>query len=329
MDDLHKREIGRRLIAKTGLQVTPVAMGCWPIAGITSIDVNERDSLATLIAAHESGINFFDTAFNYGRDGESERLIRKAFGDEMDHLVIASKAGLTWSSTGERMHDASPEAIKSAFNTSRERLQQNVIDLYYLHAPDPRVPIERSAEAFAELLESNSIRAVGVSNVDVKQLQAFEQVCPVAAVQPHYNMLQREIESSLIPYCQANDIAVIVYWPLMKGLLAGQLKRNHVFAANDGRAKYPMFQGKEWERNQDFVDELRRIAEEVGKSVPQVVINWTIHQAGITAALCGAKRSYQIEEAAGAMGWKLSAEHLDQIAQAIERRGPIVTKAAV
>ena len=318
-----------RNVGDTSLQVTPVAMGCWPIAGITSIDVNESDSLATLVAARASGINFFDTAYNYGRDGESERLIRKVFGDGLAQLVIATKAGLTWSASGDRQHDASPASIRAQFEASCERLQRDVIDLYYLHAPDPNVPIERSAEVYAELLERGSVRAVGVSNVNVDQLRAFQRVCPVSAVQPHYNMLQREIEAALIPYCQSENISVIVYWPLMKGLLAGKLQRDHIFAPHDGRAKYPMFQGEEWERNQDFVDELRRIAEAIGKSVTQVVINWTIHRTGITAALCGAKRSYQIEESAGAMGWRLSPEQLESIDRAIRKRGPIVTKAAV
>ena len=142
-------------------------------------------------------------------------------------------------------------------------------------------------------------------------------------------MLQREIEAELVPYCLANDISILVYWPLMKGLLAGKLKRDHVFEANDGRAKYPMFQGTEWQKNQDFLDELRTIAVSIGKTVSEVVVNWTVQQPGITAALCGAKRGKQITETAAAMTWTLTPEQLQQIDEAITRRGGVVTKSAV
>ena len=121
----------------------------------------------------------------------------------------------------------------------------------------------------------------------------------------------------------------MVYWPLMKGLLAGKLTRNHQFQPGDGRAKYPMFQGLEWQKNQDFLDSLRDIAARIGKTVAQVVINWTIHQPGITAALCGAKRGYQIRESAGGLGWELTAEDLGQIGEALARRGMPVVRSAV
>jgi len=121
-------------------------------------------------------------------------------------------------------------------------------------------------------------------------------------------------------------VAVAVYWPLMKGLLAGKLPRDHVFPPDDGRVKYPMFHGEEWEKNQDFLDELREIAGDTGRTVAQVVINWTIRRDGVTVALCGAKREDQIRETAGAMGWELSEDHLARIDRALTRRGtPIVT----
>jgi aryl-alcohol dehydrogenase-like predicted oxidoreductase len=142
-------------------------------------------------------------------------------------------------------------------------------------------------------------------------------------------MLQREIEAAQLPWCREHGVSVVVYWPLMKGLLAGKLARDHVFDARDGRRKYPMFQGEEWTRNQDFLDELRPIAAEAGKSVAELVINWTIHQPGITAALCGAKRPEQIRANAGGMGWRLSANHMERIQQAIARRGTVASRGAV
>jgi aryl-alcohol dehydrogenase-like predicted oxidoreductase len=142
-------------------------------------------------------------------------------------------------------------------------------------------------------------------------------------------MLQRQIEDDILPWCRRHNISVIVYWPLMKGLLAGRLPRTHQFQEGDGRLKYPMFQGEEWEKNQDFLDRLREIAKGIGKTVAQTVINWTIHQPGITAALCGAKRPYQIIESSGAMGWELTAEQHSLIDEALRERGLPVTRGAV
>ena len=132
-----------------------------------------------------------------------------------------------------------------------------------------------------------------------------------------------------MPWCVENNVSVMVYWPLMKGLLAGKLPRDHVFDAHDGRKKYPMFQGEEWQKNQDFLDTLRPIAAETGHSVAQVVINWTIQRAGITCALCGAKRPEQIRDNAAALTWQLSSADVERIDRAIEERGPIVSRGAV
>jgi aryl-alcohol dehydrogenase-like predicted oxidoreductase len=170
---------------------------------------------------------------------------------------------------------------------------------------------------------------VGVSNFNVAQLCEFAAVCPLAASQPHFNMLQREIEAEHLPWCVAHDVAVIVYWPLMKGLLAGKLPRDHVFDPADGRQKYPMFHGEEWRKNQDFLDRLSAIAAELQKPIAEVVINWTIHRPGITAALCGAKRPEQIRETAAALSWTLSDAHIARINRAIAERGPVVSRAAV
>lgn len=319
----------RRKIGTTEIEITPVAMGCWPIAGMTSIDVNDRDSLATLSAAVDRGINFFDTAYCYGASGESERLISQALGDRRDEIVIATKGGIHWDENRVRKFDARPETLRRQCDESLQRLGTDRVDLLYLHAPDPEVPVTDSAGELKRLLDEGKTRSVGVSNFNVDQLEAFHNECTISAVQPHYNMLQREIEADILPWCRENQASAIIYWPLMKGLLAGRLARDHVFQPGDGRAKYPMFQGEEWQKNQDFIDSLRKIADELNKTVAQVVVNWTIQQSGITAALCGAKRSYQIEESAGAMTWDLSKADLQRINQAIADRGVPATQGAV
>lgn len=318
-----------RRIGNTGIQVTPVAMGCWPISGMTSLDVNEADSLKTLRAAVDAGINFFDTAFCYGRDGESERLLGQALSQDRESLVIATKGGLHWDAAGHRVFDASPQVLRRECEESLRRLKTDYVDLLYLHAPDPQVPLGESAAALQLLLESGKARSIGVSNFSVEQLTEFHAVCPISAVQPAYNMLQRDIEAEIVPWCLAHQASLVVYWPLLKGLLAGKLTRDHRFGVGDGRPKYPMFQGEEWRKNHDFLDELRTIAQGIGKTVAQLVVAWTVHQPGITAALCGAKRAYQIEETAGAMGWTLDAATSRQVEQALRRRGQPASQSAV
>ena len=318
-----------RTIGSTEIEVSPVALGCWPIAGMTSLNVNNADSLETLRSALDCGINFFDTAYAYGPDGESERLIAQVISERRHDVVIASKGGIVWDGNGERQFDARPSSLRYQCERSLKRLATDYLDVYYLHAPDPQTPVESSAKAMKSLMDDGKVRCVGVSNLSVEQMQQFHEVCPISAVQPPYNMLQRQIESDILPWCAKNNVSAMIYWPLMKGLLAGKLPRDFKFQPGDGRAKYPMFQGEEWQRNQDFLDDLRLIANDIGKTVSQLVINWTIHQPHITAALCGAKRAYQIRESAGALGWTLSNEAQKRIDDALARRGQPQVKGAV
>lgn len=318
------REIGR-----TGIKVTPLALGCWPIAGITSIHVTTESSLATIAQALDSGLNFFDTAYCYGYDGESERMVGEVLKPHRDQAVIATKCGIHWGADRKQVKDGRPATIRRECDESLRRLQTDRIDLYYLHAPDPMTPLAESAGAIADLIAAGKVRAAGLSNATTAQLAEFHAACPLAAYQPHYNMLQREIEDAQLPWCREHGVSAIIYWPLMKGLLAGQLRRDHLFDPRDGRRKYPMFHGEEWERNQDFLDRLRPLAAELGVSLAQLVLNWTIQRPGITVALCGAKRPNQIQDNAAALGWKLTAAQIAQIDQAIAERGPIVSRGAV
>lgn len=318
----------RRRLGLTDFYVSPIGLGGWPIAGMTSRDVTDADSLAAIDASLASGVNFIDTAHNYGALGESELLIGRAIAGRRDQIVLATKGGLAWKD-GKPLKNARPERLREQCEESLRRMGTDRIDLLYLHAPDPDVPVAVSAGGLKRLLDEGKARSIGVSNFSVAQMEEFAAECPITACQPHYNMLQREIEDDVLPWCQARQVSLVIYWPLMKGLLAGQMPRDHVFPAGDGRAKYPMFQGEEWQKNQDFLDRLRPIAAETGRTLSQVVINWTIHRPGISVALCGAKRADQALENAGGMGWRLSAEQLARIDDAIRWRGKIVSRAAV
>ena len=306
-----KREIG-----STGIFVSPVALGCWPIAGVSSLDVNVDDSRATIRAAIDAGINFLDTAFCYGADGESEKRIGEVIADRRDEVVIASKGGIHWED-GKMQNDASPNRIIEECELSLRRMSIETIDLHYLHSPDPKVEIEETAAAFASLVQSGKIRSVGASNFNVEQLKRFHAVCPISAAQNRYNMLQRGLEDEVIPWCIDNQVSVMNYWPLMKGLLAGKIRRDFEFDPNDKRLTYEVFQGENFERAQRILDRLDVIAAACQKTVAQVVVNWCMHRPGITSVLCGAKRDWQIEETAAAMGWRLNEEQLQEIESAV------------
>jgi aryl-alcohol dehydrogenase-like predicted oxidoreductase len=317
-----------RQLGSTDIEVSAVALGCWPISGMSSLDVTEADSLATLDAALDVGINFLDTAYCYGAAGESERLIARAIGGRRDEVVLATKGGLLWRD-GVMVHDARPATLRRHLDESLRRLQTDRVELLYLHAPDDDTPLADSAGALKDLLDEGKTRAVGVSNLSLDQLETFAAVCPVAAFQPPYNMLMRQIEVDTLPWCRDRNISVMPYWPLMKGLLAGRLGRDFVMRQGDGRAKYPMFHGQEWTRNQDLIDDLRSVAAAADRSVAQLVIAWTLAQPGITSVLCGAKRAEQVTENAGGGDWVLDNQQTAAIAAALKRRGTPVTRAAV
>ena len=314
-----------RQLGGSGIEISAVTLGCWPLAGMTSPGATDEFGIATIEACFELGINHLDTAYMYGAKGESERLIARALNagkkdSRREEMVIATKGGLHWEG-GERLPDGRPETLRRECEESLRRLATDRVELYYLHAPDPKVPIAESAGELKRILDEGKARTIGVSNVDFPQLESFSAECPLSAYQPPYNMLQREIEADTLPWCREHNVAVLVYWPLLKGLLAGRMTRDTVFTEGDSRLQYRMFHGEEWQKNHDLVDDLRAIAQSAGHTVAELVINWTINQPGITSALCGAKRPEQIRETAGAADWKLSPDQLAQIDAALKRRG--------
>ena len=310
-----------RPLANTGIRISEVSLGCWPIAGMTSPGVNDEDSLATIRACFELGINHLDTAYCYGGHGESERLIARALGGRRDEMVIATKGGQHWTADGKLVQDGSPATLRRECEESLQRLGTDRIELYYLHAPDHNVPVGESAGALKRLLDEGKVRAVGASNLNLSQLEQFAAECPLAAFQPPYNMLVRQIEADTLPWCREHGVAVLAYWPLMKGLLAGKIGRDQVFGPDDSRRKYAAFLGEERRKSHDLVDRLEAIARAAGHTVAELVIRWTVHQPGITSALCGAKRPQQIRETAGGSGWELTGDQIAEIDRALAERG--------
>lgn len=308
------QELLFRQLGSSDLRVSAVGFGCWPIAGISSLDVHPAASLLTIEAALACGINFFDTAYSYGYAGESDELLKKALADRQD-IYIASKVGTHYDAQRARIIDGRPQTIVRHTEESVLRLGREHIDLLYLHTPDPLVPIEESAGAIGELVARGICRYAGVSNVDLPQLARFHQTCPIVAVQNPYNMLQQSGWLEIRDYCRVQGISCVAYWVLMKGLLAGKMQRDHQFDPRDRRLSYEIYQGQQWHRAQDLLDILRAQSRHLGCTVSQLVVAWTLQRTGIDVALCGAKRPEQILESSQAMRLTIT----DSGCQAIEQ----------
>ncbi len=309
----------RRQLGNSDLWVSPVSLGCWPMAGISSLGIDDAQSEATIRAALDHGINHFDTAYSYGYEGRSDRVLRQALRGCMDQVIIGSKVGTHYALDQSRVMDASPNRLKQQADEIRLRLGIDRIDLLYLHSPDGVTPIETSAQALAELVDQGIVRYVGLSNASLEETRRFATVIQPIVLQPLFNMLQQESVEKLNPFLNERECGVACYWPLMKGLLAGAMKRDHVFDPSDKRLTYPIYQGEAWQRAQDLLDELRRIADDLDWSVARLVIHWTMQQPNITTVLCGAKRPSQIIESAMAMQGTLSDAVMIEIDQEIAK----------
>jgi len=311
----------RRKLGKSELKISAVGLGCWPFAGITSLGVDDAQSILTIQTALACGINHFDTAFSYGADGRSDRVLNQALQDvPRESYVLCSKVGTHYDEAGQRAVDGRGATLIEQTQRSLERLGISAIDLQYLHQPDPKIDLRESAEALLRLQEMGLIRQVGLSNATLKECQVFHSICPVAAVQIPFNMLQPATYIELRNWCVANQISIVSFWVLMKGLFAGKMGRKHQLALEDRRRAYPMYQEMQWDINQDFVDVLRRLAAQLGWSVAQLVVRWSMEQTGMTSCLVGAKRPEQIVESAAALNAPLPFEIGQAIEAAIQNR---------
>ena len=319
-----------RAVGNSGLFVGPLGLGCWPLSGMTRSGITSDAAVDTVVAALDAGIVHLDTAYCYGEAGESEQAIARAIvGRRRENAVIASKCGIHWEPGRKQCVDGRPERIRGEVEESLSRLGTDHVDLLYLHAPDPTIPIEESAGALSQLLAEGKTRAVGVSNASLAHLERFAAACPLAACQMHFNMLQRDISVEILPWCRSHGVAMFVYWPLMKGLLAGRMPRDLVFPTTDSRHKYPMFTGEEFQRNLDFVDALRPVAARLECDLPDLVLAWTAEQAGITCVLFGATSPEQVQTNARALACELDDAAREAIAVAIQNRGPVASRRAV
>src|SRR6202521_3744669 len=237
------REIDMELseIPGTSLKMSRVAIGTWAIGGWMWGGTDEAQSVSTIRTALEHGINIIDTAPVYGF-GRSEEIVGKAIaeGGLRSRVLIATKAGLEWAG-GRVFRNASRARILREIEDSLRRLRTDHIDIYQVHWPDPLVTIEETADAMHTLLRQGKIRAIGVSNFSVGQMERFRRVAPLHVLQPPYNLFDRGIEADLLPYCRRNKIATLGYGALCRGLLSGRMRPNTVFDGDDLRRTDPKF----------------------------------------------------------------------------------------
>ena len=293
--------------AGTGLRISRVGLGTWAMGGWMWGGTNESDAIDTIHAALDRGITLIDTAPAYGF-GRSEEIVGRALAapTQRARAVIASKVGLDWRD-GKVFRNATRERIVREIDASLRRLRTDAIDIYQVHWPDPRVPIEETAAAMRSLYEQGKIRAIGVSNFSVAQMEAFRHVAPLHVLQSPYNLFERNIESEVLPYCRANGIAVLGYGALCRGLLSGTIREDTTFKGDDLRGTDPKFRPPRLRQYLDAVASLDSLAKErYGKQVIHLAVRWVLDQ-GVTAALWGARKPGQLAAVESVGGWTLDA----------------------
>jgi aryl-alcohol dehydrogenase-like predicted oxidoreductase len=294
-------------IPGTTLEVSRVGLGTWAIGGWMWGGTDEAESVATIRAAIEQGINLIDTAPAYGF-GRSEEIVGKAIadGDLRSRVRIATKVGLEWQD-GKVFRNASRARILNEIDASLRRLRTDHIDIYQVHWPDPLVPIEETAETMRMLFEQGKIGAIGVSNFSVEQMEEFRRIAPLHVAQPPYNLFERGIERDILPYCRTNRIAMLGYGALCRGLLSGRMRPGTQFDGDDLRRTDPKFQEPRFTQYLAAVQRLDQFAQQrFGKRVIHLAVRWMLDQ-GITTGLWGARHPGQLQPVDDVSGWALDA----------------------
>ena len=294
-------------IPETSIRMSRIGLGTWAIGGWMWGGTDEEESIKTIHTAVERGVKLIDTAPAYGF-GRSEEIVGRAIADGRlrSRVVIATKVGLEWKG-GEVFRNASRDRIKREVADSLRRLRTDYIDIYQVHWPDPLVSIEETAEAMQTLFDQGKIRAIGVSNFSVAQIERFRRVAKLHIVQPPYNLFEREIEAELMPYCGQSRLATLTYGALCRGLLSGKLREDAHFEGDDLRLTDPKFQPPRFAQYLTAVRRLDQFASDNDhKRVIHLAVRWILDQ-GATTALWGARHPGQLLPIDEVFDWSLDA----------------------
>jgi aryl-alcohol dehydrogenase-like predicted oxidoreductase len=304
------------LISGTEMTTSRIALGTWAIGGWMWGGSDEAESIRTVHAALDQGINLIDTAPVYGF-GVSEEIVGKAIEQKgrREDVLLATKVGLEWRN-GSIFRNASRDRIRREIQDSLRRLRTDYIDIYQVHWPDSAVPIEETARTMQALYREGLIRAIGVSNYSPEQMDSFMAVSEVHTVQPPYNLFEREIERDVLPYARERRLSTLVYGSLCRGLLSGRMQSDTKFTGDDLRKADPKFQPPRYAQYLKAVQQLEDLAQKrYGKRVIDLAVRWTLDQPGVGTALWGARHPSQLEAVNGSQHWTLDADALAAIDQ--------------
>ena len=315
-------------MGESGIEASVVAFGAWAIGGWFWGEADDRESIAAIQQAVDAGITLIDTAPAYGL-GRSEEVVGRAIQGRRDQVVLATKCGMTWHTEkgvpfaeefGKPINRyLGPESIRYEVEQSLRRLQTDVIDLYQTHWQDETTPIHETMATLLELKKEGKIRAIGVSNATIAQMDEYRTGGPLDADQEKYSMLDRELEIEHLPYCKKNNIAVLAYSPLAQGLLTGKVSVERELAEDDLRAMNPRFSPAGRKRILAFLEEIRPVADAHEITLAQLTIAWTLAQPGLTHALVGARNPQQALENAAAGDVVLDESDVAAVAEALSK----------
>ena len=290
----------KRKLGSTDIEVSALALGCWPMGGGYWGETDDEESIRTVHRALELGINFLDTAPAYGH-GHSEQVVGKALVGRRDEAIVSTKVA------------AAPEYIRKSLDESLGRLQTDYADVCFVHWPRRSAPLAETMEILEALRQEGRIRAIGVSNFTVDMIEIASRYGTVDALQPPYNLIWRFIEEDALPYCQEHGIGIVTYSSLAQGLLTGTLRLNTLLRGEDQRARSVLWQPENYGKCLYAVERLRSVAEKLGVSLAQLSLRWLASQPGVTSTLIGARTEDEIKEDAGALDWELPAEAMETI----------------
>ncbi|MGM0610805.1 MAG: aldo/keto reductase [Thermodesulfobacteriota bacterium] len=295
-------------------EISRVALGTWAIGGWMWGGTDEEQSIRTIHAALDKGINIVDTAPVYGF-GRSEEIVGKALARDGKRrgVLLATKVALEWDAEKNSVwRNSSPKRIKKEVEDSLRRLQTDSIDIYQIHWPDPQVPLAETAGAMQDLRRQGKIRAVGVSNFSPEQMQEFSRECPLNSCQPPYNIFERDIEKDILPYCLEHNIGLLTYGALCRGLLTGKMSPETTFEGDDLRKVDPKFQEPRFSQYLRAVDALQGLARKFDREVIHLAVRFILDK-GVNIALWGGRRPEQMDALDQVFGWELSGKDMQEI----------------
>ncbi|MBN1633439.1 MAG: aldo/keto reductase [Ignavibacteria bacterium] len=309
-------------LGNTDFEITAVGLGAWAIGGAGWEfgwgKQDDDDSVKAIHKAIDSGINWIDTAAVYGL-GHSEEIVAKALKGMKAKPYVFTKCELRWDENGKIYNSIKKESVKYECEMSLKRLQTDVIDLYQIHWPSPDNEIEEGWEVLQELKADGKIRFAGVSNFSVEQMERIMKIAPVSSLQPPYSLSHPVTEEEIIPYCEKNNIGVIVYSPMMSGLLSGKMTRERIEALpdDDWRKSSSQFREPRLTRNLQIVEKLKEIGKKYNVEAGAAAIAWTLRLSGVTAAIVGARNPEQIDLLISAGNLTLNENDIDEMKKLI------------